>query len=155
MNAAEHHDEIPVPRSVLWAAAGVIGLTLACAAGVRSGLLPAEPTAAQLRVERHVSPVAVRTLRFGDDSGAVAVTDAATGRRVAMLKGDSAGFVRGVMRALARERLQHKLGAETPFRLTQWTDGELTLVDLATGRTVELSGFGTTNRAAFAALLKG
>jgi putative photosynthetic complex assembly protein len=59
------------------------------------------------------------------------------------------------MRGLARERRQHSIGAAPPFRLTLWRNGMLSLVDTATGRTVELDGFGPTNRAAFARFLKG
>ena len=58
------------------------------------------------------------------------------------------------MRGLARERRMHGIGSEAPFTLTQWRDGELTLTDSATGRSIELNAFGTTNRAAFAALLR-
>jgi putative photosynthetic complex assembly protein len=60
-----------------------------------------------------------------------------------------------VLRGLARERRQHGIGAEPPFRLTLWANGALSLVDTATGRVIELDGFGQTNRAAFARLLKG
>jgi putative photosynthetic complex assembly protein len=42
---------------------------------------------------------------------------------------------------------------DTPFRLTDWTDGRLTLEDRSTGRSVELRAFGATNAAAFARLL--
>ena len=41
-----------------------------------------------------------------------------------------------------------------PFTLTAWRDGELSLTDTATGRSIELTAFGSTNRAAFAALLE-
>ena len=40
-----------------------------------------------------------------------------------------------------------------PFRLTRWSNGDLTLVDPQTGQSVELGSFGPTNRAAFEALL--
>ena len=32
------------------------------------------------------------------------------------------GFIRGVLRGLARERRQHEVGAEPPFRLTRWDE---------------------------------
>ena len=62
--------------------------------------------------------------------------------------------IRGLMRGLARERRMHGIGAEPPFRLTRYTDTQLTLTDTATGRVIELSGFGATNTATFAALLE-
>ena len=45
------------------------------------------------------------------------------------------------------------IGDGPPFTLTLWRDGELSLTDTATGRAIELTAFGTTNRATFAALL--
>jgi hypothetical protein len=44
------------------------------------------------------------------------------------------GFLRGALRALVRERRQHGLGDEQPFRLLAHPDGRLTLEDPATGR---------------------
>ncbi len=37
------------------------------------------------------------------------------------------------------------MGAETPFRLTRWSDGRLSLDDPATDRHVDLEAFGPTN----------
>ena len=67
--------------------------------------------------------------------------------------GQKTGFVRGVMRGLARDRRARGIDNRPPFTLTLWRDGELSLTDTATGRTIELSAFGPTNRATFAALL--
>ena len=77
-------------------------------------------------------------------------------------------FVRGALRALARER-RADVGDNTagipdagsvttpvehaPFRLTRYTDGRLTLDDTTTGAHLELRAFGPTNAAAFAGLL--
>lgn len=47
------------------------------------------------------------------------------------------------------------IGNGPAFSLTEWRDGELSLTDTATGRTIELNAFGSTNRASFAALLAG
>jgi putative photosynthetic complex assembly protein len=78
------------------------------------------------------------------------------GATVAVIRPDSEqGFVRGVMRGLARERRLKEASVETPFRLQLWSDNGLTLTDLATGRQIELGGFGGTNRAAFAVMLPG
>jgi hypothetical protein len=48
----------------------------------------------------------------------------------------------------------HGFGGDRPFRLTLYADGELVLTDTATGRLVELNGFGNTNRAAFLRLME-
>jgi putative photosynthetic complex assembly protein len=63
------------------------------------------------------------------------------------------GFVRGVLRGLARERRLNDVGAQPPFQLTRWSDGRLSLDDPATGRRIDLVAFGPTNAGAFAQLL--
>jgi putative photosynthetic complex assembly protein len=72
---------------------------------------------------------------------------------VALLAPGTNGFIRGVLRGLARERRQHNVGAEPPFRLTRWDNGHLSLEDPQTGRRIELGSFGPTNAEAFSRLL--
>lgn len=155
MSAHAHSHENIAPRGALLLACGLVLLTVSLATAVRVGWLAQMESAAQVRSDRHVAPVETRMLRFADTpAGAILVTDAASGATVATLAGEHTGFVRGVMRGLARERHLHAYGPDAPFRLTLWQDGELSLTDTATGRVIELTGFGSTNRAAFAALLK-
>jgi putative photosynthetic complex assembly protein len=148
------HADIAFPREALLGAGLVIAVSLAAAIGVRSGLVPPSANPAALRAEARVEPVLVRELRFDDRAdGAVVVTDLA-GAAVAVIPARSEqGFVRGVLRGLARERRMAGIGSDSPFRLTLWSDRGLTLTDLATGRAIELNAFGPTNRAAFAAML--
>jgi putative photosynthetic complex assembly protein len=75
------------------------------------------------------------------------------GRVVDVLPPGTNGFVRGVLRGLARERRRQEIGQQPPFRLTLWDDGRLSLEDETTGRRIELEAFGPTNLAAFARLL--
>ena len=63
------------------------------------------------------------------------------------------GFVRGVLRGVARERRGRGLGSDLPVRLIARRDGTLALEDPATGRRIELNAFGATNAAAFARFL--
>lgn len=153
MSAAHRHDNLVSPGAI-----GLAGLLVAAVLLLvilaRAGFLPASPSAAERRAEARVQPVAERLLAFADVNGNVQVTDARTGAQVALLGQDGSGFIRGVMRSLARERRQHGFDASRPFRLTRYADGQLALADLATGRVVELTGFGSTNRAAFARLLE-
>ena len=65
-----------------------------------------------------------------------------------------AGFISGVHRALARERMLQKIDDNPPVRIVRFADGRLGLRDPATGWRVELISFGDTNREAFAALLE-
>lgn len=156
--SAAHTHENTVPRPALVLAGALVALTLALTTLVRVGVLPREAVPATERARQGVAARQVRHLTFADRAdGAVVVGDADSGQTLTVLKGegDGGGFVRGVMRGMARERRMKGLGATPPFNLTQWADGALTLRDPATGRAVELGAFGATNRAAFARFLKG
>ncbi|MEQ8858841.1 MAG: photosynthetic complex assembly protein PuhC [Pseudomonadales bacterium] len=97
---------------------------------------------------------AVRQLQFEDQAdGSLRVIDVVDGRVVATLEPGSGGFVRGAMRALARTRALHDVGAETPFLLAYGDDGRLVLEDPATASHIPLDAFGPSNVAAFAVLL--
>ncbi len=138
-------------------AGATVAFAFAATAAVRIAHVPPAASPALLRAAAHVAPVQSRSLRFLDRAdGAVVIRDARTGAVTQVIEpGEKTGFIRGVMRGLARERHQHGVGANVPFTLTAWRDGELSLTDPATGRSIELTAFGTTNRAAFAALLGG
>jgi putative photosynthetic complex assembly protein len=62
--------------------------------------------------------------------------------------------MRQTLRGLARDRRRSGLADETPFVLTHWNDGRLTLDDLAIDRRLELESFGQTNAGAFAQLFQ-
>ncbi len=99
-------------------------------------------------------PVAqLRLLHFEDQpDGAIRVVDAATGSPVARFEGEQ-GFLRGTLRAMARERRLRGLGAERPLELIAHTDGRLTLHDPSTGTRIALESFGATNAGVYARLL--
>ena len=95
-----------------------------------------------------------RELRFIDrQDGAVVVLDYRDDSTVDVLEPGTNGFVRGVMRGMARERRSKSVSAEPPYRLAYWSDGRLTLDDPSTGRWVELVAFGPDNIGAFARML--
>lgn len=151
-----NHDHANMlPRGTIPLAGALVGLTLVAVAAARIGGMPPSASPVLLRAAEHVAPIATRDLRFTDRAdGAVMIEDVTNGRTAGMVApGSQSGFIRGVMRGLARDRHMRGIGDQPPFRLTAWRDGQLSLVDLATGRQIELSAFGTTNRAAFAALL--
>ncbi len=151
---SDFHSE-KFPAWVLWAAGGLVGMTILVVFGVRFGVLPARETAPERRAEAHVGVAVARDFRFADrQDGALVVTDAKT-QQVAMIlmPGSNSGFIRGLMRGLMRERMLHEVPRDGPVTVSQWTDGALTLKDPSTGRIIELGSFGHTNRAAFAQLL--
>ncbi len=162
----------PSPPRPILLAAGVLAVATIIGAGIvrRTGAGHVEPP--------HSAVVAARDLWFDDaPAGAVLVrTRTASGAdsAVATLRSGEGMFVRGTLRALARERRLADAGpgaasetggaaggtsggtpaiARAPFRLTRYADGRLTLDDPSTGAHLELRAFGPTNEAAFAGLL--
>ena len=133
------------PRWVLWAAGCLIAFTLTAVALVRAtGNGPDQLAAATL---------SERLLRFEDrPNGSVAVIDGVTGQLLTTMAGEQ-GFLRGAVRALARDRNARKIGSEQPFKLISRTDGRLTLFDPVSGQRVDLESFGPTNAAVFAPFL--
>lgn len=141
-----------VPRPALVMAIALVAVSLLMTTAVQFGLAEREAVPAVARSKAAVAPARTLSLRFADmPDGAVQVSNAASGTVIASLKGenDGGGFVRGVLRGMARERAMRGVGQEPPFTLTLWQDGSLSLSDPATGRAVELGAFGPDNRAAF------
>jgi putative photosynthetic complex assembly protein len=105
--------------------------------------------------EVHGTALLSRNITFEDRAdGAVLVRNAESGALVSTLEPGSNAFARGALRALTRERKLDAIGRVTPFRLTAWDDGRLTLEDPATGHKVALEAFGDTNKGAFLQILE-
>jgi putative photosynthetic complex assembly protein len=137
----------PFPRKVLIAAAVLIAVTIGGAATARWTGVGANRTPASL-------PAALRELRFEDRAdGSISVYQADNGQIIDTLAPGTNGFVRIVMRSLARERRMNDQGATVPFRLVRWQDGRLSMDDPATGRNIEISAFGSANIRSFARLM--
>ena len=143
MSAAPSPDALP--RPVIKAMGLLLVAAVLSVATVRlSGTQVHEPDA---------PTVAARSLRFEDrPDGSVAVIDAHSGQVVRAVQGE-AGFLRGALRALARERKKRDIGSGPAFELLARADGRLTLADPATGERLDLESFGPTNAAVFAGLL--
>lgn len=137
----------PFPRGALLGTAALLTLTLVAVTASRLSSIGTTQMPDSTVVDS-------RELRFEDRAdGAVTVFDADARHTVEVFAPGTHGFVRGVLRGLARERRLHEVDAQPPFRLTRWADGRLSLDDPATGRRIELAAFGPTNAAAFAQLL--
>ena len=151
-----HSHDTSVPRGALLAALGLVACAFVAVVSVRTGLVPpaADPHAVRAQTSAHI--LKSRELVFIDAAdGAVAIRDPETGvQTTAVAAGTKTGFIRGVMRGLARDRHLRGISKDAPFILSRWSNGDLTLTDPATGRTpIELGAFGVTNRASFEALL--
>lgn len=104
-------------------------------------------------------PVAQQTLRFsGVEPGTVSlevpIVVSIEGQAPVTLPAGEFTFVRGILRATGRQRMLAGVAQDEPFRLVYWQDGRLALEDLATGETVDLTGFGASNVASFGQLLR-
>jgi putative photosynthetic complex assembly protein len=134
-----------VPRMPLIAVGLMLAVIFAAVVAVSlSGMVIRAPDA---------KAVMVRELRFEDrPDGSIAVFDGRSGMEVESVTGQ-AGFIRGTLRGLARERKRLGLGPDQPFQLIGRADGRLTLSDPATGRLVDLESFGPVNARVFAQML--
>jgi putative photosynthetic complex assembly protein len=147
MSAPAIRTDNTIPRGALLGAGFLVLAALLLVIGARiSHYQPARPAPSAM--------IASVPVRFADaDSGAVLVY-AAQGAQIDTLQPGTNGFVRGVLRGLARERRAEHVGADVPFLLTRWADGRLSLDDPATGRHIDLEVFGPTNAGAFAAIFE-
>ena len=106
---------------------------------------------------RMTVPAAVESLdlNFVDgQGGAVLVLNHRAGQVIDTLPPGSNGFVRVVLRGLARERKLGDIGPQPPFRLSRHANGQLTLTDTSSGKKVDLDAFGAANVGAFARLMQ-
>ena len=134
-----------IPRPALLAA----GLMLASVLAVTMIAGPMQRTQAPELPLSAGTPL-LRELRFTDGAdSSVQVIDGRSGRLVEAVHGEQ-GFLRGVLRGLAQERLRRGIGDGPVFQLRASADGRLTLSDPATGRSVDLESFGRDNAAIFA-----
>jgi putative photosynthetic complex assembly protein len=137
-----------LPHGALAGAALLVGFSLLAVIGAR--ILNLHAASAQLAI-----PVRVMHLTFVDRSdGAVEVDDADHGNAtIHVVPAGTNGFLRGVLRGLARARRNEHVGAAPPFTLTRWADGQMTLADPQTGQHISLEVFGPANSRPFAQLL--
>ena len=137
----------PFPRAALIGAAALIVLSIGAAAlGRLENIGTTRMPVAAIVQQRHV--------QFMDRSdGGILVYDTGSHQRIALLPPGSNGFLRGVLRALVRERRGSDIDSQAPFVLTRWADGRLSITDPTINRQINLEVFGPTNSAVFAQLL--
>lgn len=135
-----------LPKGVLIGAGALIAFALVSASAARfTGIGRFEAPSARA--------LETLALRFEDQAnGSVLVRNAADGSIVYTIAPGTNGFMRSTMRGFARERKRSDVSDATPFLLTRWDDGTMTLNDTTTGRTVGLEAFGPANAGAFAKL---
>jgi putative photosynthetic complex assembly protein len=147
MSEAAEHD-INVPKGALIAAAALVLFALTATATARLTGIGIS----------HMTPPAMlesQELNFEDgQDGSVLVFDAGDHKLLHSLPPGDSGFVRVVLRGMARERKLAAIGAQPPFRLARFENGQITLTDTATSKVIDVNAFGSNNLAAFARLMK-
>jgi putative photosynthetic complex assembly protein len=135
-----------MPKQVLLGAAALIALTLIGATAARLTGVGKTPIP-------NATPVQSLSLRFDDQqNGSVLVRRASDKVVIFTIAPETNGFMRATLRGLAQERRRSGIDDATPFLLTRWSDGRMSLDDVTTGRDVALEAFGETNAGAFARL---
>jgi len=100
-----------------------------------------------------ISPIVTKVLKFQDhQDGSVIVIDATDNQVIEIVTGE-AGFIRGVLRTVTRERKMRGIGNDEPMQLSAYNDGRLILQDPLTNTKIELRSFGSSNVQEFRAFL--
>jgi len=145
MNAANQVHATSLPAGTLIGAATLVAFSLIAVTTAR--LLHLRGTTAP-----NAAVVTALHLTFTDRAAdhAVEVRDADRGLRlIHVVPPGSNGFLRGVLRGLARARRNEHVGEAPAFTLTRWSDGRMTLADPQTGHQVPLEVFGPANAQPF------
>uniref|UniRef100_Q07RX7 Putative photosynthetic complex assembly protein n=1 Tax=Rhodopseudomonas palustris (strain BisA53) TaxID=316055 RepID=Q07RX7_RHOP5 len=148
MKEAAHDHEIYIPKGALIGAGllvvfALIAVTASRLTGVGQVKMTPPPIVESV------------DLNFEDgQDGSVLVYRAGDRQLVESLPPGSSGFVRVVMRGMARERKLAGVGQQPPFRLARHENGQITLTDTNNDKMIDLNAFGASNVAAFARLMK-
>ncbi|MDX2288141.1 MAG: photosynthetic complex assembly protein PuhC [Hyphomicrobiaceae bacterium] len=139
----------PFPKSALYGAATLIAFTFILVIGARI---------AGYKMDWVPEAVAVadRQIAFTTTAeGNVEVRDFGTGKILGFYDRDENAFVRTVMLGLMHDRsLTRPDDKTTPFRITRWHDGRVSVSDPVSGRSIELAAFGRNQVETFEKLLQ-
>ncbi len=144
-------DDKPFPKAPLVGALAMVVACLVMVGAARLGLIETPASAAPTPIT--ASAVVSRDMQFFDQAdGGIRV--AVVGQPDRSIEPATGGFLRGVLRSMVRERRAQGLGAGAAFRFTEWSDGTVTVEDLATRHVLTLNAFGSTNRQAVLDLMR-
>ena len=98
-----------------------------------------------------VASYPVTMMLEADDS--VTLKSALTGAVIVGFDSGRGGFLRNTIRAFGLKRNQMKIAPQTPFMVTRWESGRITLNDPATNHQVPVDAFGPMVTKMFAPLV--
>ena len=150
--ADQHNHDIKIPTGVLIGFGLLLAGIIAAVAFFRySGQ---EPLA---QVPEPANILEQRQLRFVDGgNGTVEVLQVRPGEAdtlIHLIEPGDGGFIRGVLRSMARARRASGISEEAPFVVIQLANGTVLLEDPATQQRIDLQAFGPASIEAFQVLL--
>lgn len=147
-------DEVTVHRVPLYLMGGIVAISLALTASVTLGFFERQSVPAEARAAAGANALQERSLKFFDEAdGTVRIEDGVTAEVLARYGQGEGGFIRASVRSLVHQRRIRGQGAEVPFTLTEWDNGDLTLTDPVSGVNIEVTAFGSMNRVVYSDLL--
>lgn len=138
---AQHTARSFRPSPAALAAAGMVVAALLAVSAARIGGYSPVQKLDQSEVAQS------RLLRFESDAQGVAVIDASTGAVISHTSGE--GFIPGVLRGLNRMRHTEQASVTDAYRLEHLQNGQLLLVDTASGVSLDLAAYGRDNAETF------
>ncbi|MEM1439105.1 MAG: photosynthetic complex assembly protein PuhC [Pseudomonadota bacterium] len=132
-----HTHENMAPTVPLLLAGGLVLITLLGVVWQQAVINPA----AGIAVEPAV--VAEQMLQFVDEpDGSVRVVAMPSGDVLDVVEPGAGNFLRGTLRGMVRERRLSDASMSAGFVVRRYVDGAVVVVDLATGRSIDLRAFG-------------
>ena len=148
----KHHDEIVVPRPVIYMTIALIAFTILSVSIGRLfdiGVTHEGRLAETRRVSfRFAAPP------IGEKPIAVVATRT-DGSKVVLAKENEEVFPRLILRSVSNIRMREGVDPDTPVDLIETPDGQRMIVDPATHRTMRLAAFGPDNQALFDPVFEG
>ena len=139
-----HRDREMVPRVLVRGMFGLMAASLLLVAYAQWADVPNRGVLVAAPIKNEVEIVMT-----GDRTGTYAVTTP-SGDHLASSSDDLGGFIGVMGRVIDRERFNQNVVGNPPVRVARRENGNVAILDDATGLEVELIGYGKDNIAAFA-----
>jgi putative photosynthetic complex assembly protein len=134
----QHHDQILIPKPILYAMIALVAFTIVSVALGRIF---------QVGVTREgtLHPRQSVTFTVSGSEGGPLIVQRSDGLAVPLAKAGEEIFPRLILRSVANIRMREGIALSTPLKIDLMADGEHLLVDPATHRVMRLDAFGPEN----------